>query len=141
MKVLITGGAGYIGSVLTPHLLNRGYEVTVLDNLYYGQDSLIGVCNHSKFDFINGDAKDESLITNLISKYDAIIPLACLVGSPLCEKNRELAITTNFGAIELIANARSDQQLLIFPTTNSGYGIGAKDKFCTEESPLKPILH
>jgi len=139
MKVLITGGAGYIGSVLTPHLLNRGHEVTVLDNLYYGQDSLIGLCNHPNFDFINGDAKDESLITNLISKYDAIIPLACLVGSPLCEKNRELAITTNFGAIKLIANTRSDQQLLIFPTTNSGYGIGAKDKFCTEESPLKPV--
>jgi len=139
MKILITGGAGYIGSVLTPYLLKKGHKVTVLDNLYYQQDSLLSVCKENNFDFINGDARDELLLKKIIKQFDIIIPLACLVGAPLCEKNKELAITTNLKGIELIDNLRTDSQLIIYPTTNSGYGIGEKDSYCTEESPLNPI--
>ena len=139
MKILITGGAGYIGSVLTPYLLERGYQLTVLDNLYYGQDSLLGVCNNKCFDFIKGDTRDEELIKKILPKFDVIIPLACLVGAPICEKNRKLAKSINYNAIKLINDHRSNDQILIFPTTNSGYGIGEKDKYCTEDTHLKPV--
>jgi len=139
MKVLITGGAGYIGSVLTPYLLRNKHEVTVLDNLYYSQDSLIGVCNHSKFEFINGDASDKKLIKKLLQGHNVIIPLACLVGQPLCDMNKDLAVSTNYDAIKLINDLRSNDQIIIYPTTNSGYGIGKKDNYCTEKSPLSPI--
>ena len=139
MKILITGGAGYIGSVLTPYLLERGYRITVLDNLYYQQDSLLGVCNNKYFDFIRGDARDEELMKTILPKFDVIIPLACLVGAPSCEKNKKLAKSLNYDSIKLINKHRSNDQILIFPTTNSGYGIGQKGKYCTEETPLKPV--
>jgi len=139
MKVLITGGAGYIGSVLTICLLRKDYNVTVIDNLYYNQDSLLPACHYSKFDFIKGDARDDALISKILPSFDFIIPLACLVGAPLCEKNKELAVTTNFEAIKLIDSLRGKNQHIIYPTTNSGYGIGEKDNYCTEESPLNPI--
>lgn len=139
MKVLITGGAGYIGSVLTPYLLKRGHGVTVLDNLYYQQDSLLSVCNNKNFDFIYGDARNEVLLKKIIPQFDIIIPLACLVGAPICEKNKKLAISTNYEAIKLINSLRLNDQWIIYPTTNSGYGIGEKDNYCTEESPLNPI--
>ncbi|MEO0095121.1 MAG: NAD(P)-dependent oxidoreductase [candidate division WOR-3 bacterium] len=138
-KVLITGGAGYIGAVLTPYLLEKKYKVTVLDNLYYKQNSLLGVCHYRDFDFIFGDARDESLIKEILPDFDIILPLAALVGAPACERNKILAETLNYGAIELINKYRSKNQMLIFPTTNSGYGIGEKDKYCTEETPLRPI--
>jgi len=138
-KVLITGGAGYIGSILTPYLLEKGYKVTVLDNLYYRQNSLFAVCHYKNFEFIYGDARDELLIKRMLPEYDVILPLACLVGAPACERNKILAKTLNYGAIALINKYRSKNQMLIFPTTNSGYGIGEKDKFCTEETPLRPI--
>ena len=139
MKILITGGAGYIGSVLTLCLLRKDYNVTVIDNLYYNQDSLLPACQYSKFDFIKGDARDDALIRKVLPSFDFIIPLACLVGAPLCEKNKELAVTTNFEAIKLIDSLRGKNQHIIYPTTNSGYGIGEKDNYCTEESPLNPI--
>ena len=102
MKILITGGAGYIGSVLTPYLLERGYQITVLDNLYYQQDSLLGVCNNKYFDFIRGDARDDELMKTILPKFDVIIPLACLVGAPTCEKNKKLAKSLNYDSIKLI---------------------------------------
>ena len=139
MKILVTGGAGYIGSILTQYLLDKGYQVTVLDNLYYRQESLLGVCSNPEFNFIKGDVRNETLMRELIPQFDVIIPLACLVGAPLCEKNKELAVSTNYEAIKLIDKLRTKNQHIIFPTTNSGYGIGEKDIFCTEESKLKPI--
>ena len=139
MKILITGGAGYIGSVLTVYLLQKNYHVTVIDNLYYNQDSLLAACQYPKFDFINGDARDEVLIKDILPTFDFIIPLACLVGAPLCDQKPTLAVSTNYGAIKLIDDLRSKDQRVIYPTTNSGYGIGAKDNFCTENTPLNPI--
>jgi len=139
MKILITGGAGYIGSVLTNYLLRKNYRVTVLDNLYYNQDSLLSACQFSNFEFIHGDARDKLLMKNILPAFDIIIPLACLVGAPLCERNKDLAISTNYEAIKLIDRIRSKSQYVIYPTTNSGYGVGEKDKYCTEKSPLKPI--
>ena len=139
MKILITGGAGYIGSALTVYLLQKNYHVTVIDNLYYNQDSLLAACQYPKFDFINGDARDEALIKDILPTFDFIIPLACLVGAPLCDQRPALAVSTNYGAIKLIDDLRSKDQGVIYPTTNSGYGIGAKDNFCTENTPLNPI--
>ena len=139
MKVLITGGAGYIGSVLTPYLLKKGYSVTVLDNLYYKQDSLIGICHHNCFEFLHGDARDEKLLQDIIPKFDIIIPLACLVGAPACDKNRKLAISSNYTSIKSLIKYSSLEQKIIFPTTNSGYGIGMDEEYCTEKSHLNPI--
>ena len=113
--------------------------MTVVDNLFYGQDSLLSACKYDKFDFIYGDASDERLVKEKLPSFDVIIPLACLVGAPLCKQQPVLAVSTNYGAIKLIDNLRSKDQLVIYPTTNSGYGIGKKDNFCTEESPLNPV--
>ena len=139
MKILITGGAGYIGSVLTTKLLRLNHQVTVIDNLFYEQDSLLSACKYDNFDFIYGDASDKRLLKEKLPTFDVIIPLACLVGAPLCEQKPDLAVSTNYRAIKLIDDLRSKDQLIIYPTTNSGYGIGAKDNFCTENSPLNPI--
>lgn len=138
-RVLITGGAGYIGSVLTRLLLDEGYAVTVLDNLMYRQDSLLGSALHERFDFVRGDARDESLLEELMRRCDTIIPLAALVGAPACKRNPLLAESLNRGAIETIARLRSSDQMVLYPNTNSGYGIGSESDFCTEESPLNPI--
>lgn len=138
-RVLITGGAGYIGSILTPYLLDKEYKVTVLDNLYYNQNSLFAVCYHKNFEFIYGDARDEKLMKEILPNFDVIIPLACLVGAPACNRDKILAESLNYGAIELIDKHRSSGQMVIFPTTNSGYGIGEKDKSCIEDTPLRPI--
>ncbi len=124
---------------MTEYLLQQQYHVTVIDNLYYRQDSLLASFQYPKFDFINGDARDKILIKETLPSFDFIIPLACIVGAPLCEKNKKLAISTNYEAIKLINSLRSRDQHIIYPTTNSGYGIGEKDNYCTEESPLKPI--
>ncbi|MCH5323215.1 MAG: SDR family oxidoreductase [Helicobacter sp.] len=138
-KVLITGGAGYIGSVLTPILLSKGYEVCVIDNLMYGQTSILSCASYQKFNFINGDALDEALIKKEVAKADIIIPLAALVGAPLCKKNPKLARMINFEAVKMIRDFASSSQIFIFPNTNSGYGIGEKDVMCDENSPLNPI--
>lgn len=139
MKVLVTGGAGYIGSILTPALLSAGYKVTVIDNFMFNQSSLLDCCNNPELTIIRGDARDESLISRELKDADVIIPLACLTGAPLCNKDPIAAQTTNVEAISLLNKMRSRDQVMIFPTTNSGYGVGQENLFCTEKTPLNPI--
>lgn len=139
MKILVTGGAGYIGSVLVPELLGKGHEVIVVDNFMYSQQSLLDCCNNKKLTIIRGDVRDKSLISKCMQKMDAVFPLACLTGAPLCSKDPIGAQTTNFDAIKMILDVRRPDQKIIFPTTNSGYGIGQKGIYCTEKTPLNPI--
>lgn len=137
-NVLVTGGAGYIGSVLVPTLLNEGYSVTAVDSLMYGQNSLFECCADKKFNFIKGDICDEVLVNSLFPKFDIIIPLAAIVGMPACKKNPK-SWQINYDANMNIVKKSTSRQMVVYPTTNSGYGIGEKDKFCTEETPLRPI--
>ena len=137
--ILITGGAGYIGSVLVPELLARGNNVTVLDNMMYKQASLIDCCKYKNFTIINGDARDEETVKRAAYGKDFIFPLAALVGFPLCDKDKVAATTTNLGAVETILKIRDKEQKVIFPCTNSGYGLGQGQNFCTEDSPIDPI--
>lgn len=139
MKILITGGAGYIGSVLTPTLLARGYEVTVVDNLMFRQSSLADCCQYEGFQMVRGDCRDESLMKDLVAKHDVMIPLAALVGAPLCSRDRIGTQTVNSDAVAMLCRIASPQQRILMPVTNSGYGIGEAGKYCTEESPLRPI--
>jgi nucleoside-diphosphate-sugar epimerase len=138
-KILVIGGAGYIGSVLVPALLHKGYRTTVLDSLMFNQHSLLDCCANPNFDFIKGDICDESLMSSLVPKFDIIFPLAAIVGAPACRINPSLTRLVNYDAQMMLIKLLSPAQKVIFPTTNSGYGIGEKDKFCTEESPLRPI--
>lgn len=138
-KVFITGGAGYIGSTLVPTLLNQGYMVTVLDNLVFNQPSLLDCCADSNFDFVQGDICNHDLVKNLLSQSDIVIPLAAIVGAPACRRNPSLTRLVNYDAhINIVKNISANQKVL-FPTTNSGYGIGEKDSYCTEKTPLRPI--
>jgi len=139
MKILVTGGAGYIGSVLVPELLLKGHEVIVVDNFMYGQQSLLDCCYHENLSLIRGDVRDKALIASCMKKADAMCPLACLTGAPLCSKDPIGARTINFDAIKMILELRKKTQKIIFPTTNSGYGVGQKGIFCTETTPLNPI--
>jgi nucleoside-diphosphate-sugar epimerase len=139
MKILITGGAGYLGSILTPHLLSLGHQVTVVDTLMYGQAPLLDDCANTNFDFVYGDVRDERVIQPLVSTVDCIIPLAALVGAPACKKDAVGTTTINRDAIGMLLRMRSKQQRILFPTTNSGYGIGQDGIACTEETPLRPI--
>tara|TARA_B100000900_G_scaffold386142_1_gene376351 strand:- start:4245 stop:5189 length:945 start_codon:yes stop_codon:yes gene_type:complete len=138
-KILITGGAGYIGSMLSTELINLGHSVTVIDLLKYEKSSLDHLYINTNFNFINGDARNPKLMKKLVKKHEFLIPLAGLVGAPLCEKNKKDAISTNFNSIKLTLKLMTKQNKLIYLTTNSGYGIGEKNKFCDENSPLKPI--
>jgi nucleoside-diphosphate-sugar epimerase len=138
-KILITGGAGYLGSIMTGTLLDAGFKVTVIDNLLYGQKSLFQYCNNPDFDFVFGDARDEKLMTELISKSDILIPLACLVGAPASDRDPWMAEAVNYGAISMLNKIRSKNQLVIYPNTNSGYGASSGQVHCTEDSPLEPI--
>lgn len=138
-KILITGGAGYIGSVLSDLLLDGGFEVTVVDNLLYRQRPLFHLCANPNFNFVFGDVRDKDLMHQLIKDADVIIPLAAIVGAPACDLDPTLATSVNFDAIKLLNNLRSKNQLVIYPTTNSGYGTQTGDMFCTEETPLTPI--
>ncbi len=139
-KVLVTGGAGYIGSILVPELLRAGHEVTVIDSFMYNQASLLDVCNMKTLTVVRGDARDEELIKKHIAGKDFIIPLACLVGAPLCNKDPHAARTTNLEAVQMILRLRTPDQKIIFPNTNSGYGRGLGDTaHCDETSPLDPI--
>jgi nucleoside-diphosphate-sugar epimerase len=138
-KILVTGGAGYIGSVLAPALLAAGYQVTVLDNFMFGQATLLDCCGDENFDVVRGDCRDERVVAPLVAKADAIIPLAALVGAPLCDRDKSGAVTINRDAVRLLCKLASKQQRVLYPTTNSGYGVGEKGKFCTEETPLRPI--
>jgi nucleoside-diphosphate-sugar epimerase len=139
LRLLVTGGAGYIGSILVPVLLSRGYTVTVLDSLLHGQYALLDCCANPKFDFIKGDICDEGLMSELLPKFDIIIPLAAIVGGPACKINPTVTQLVNHDAHMKIVKKVSSEQKVIFPTTNSGYGIGKRDAYCTEESPLRPI--
>jgi nucleoside-diphosphate-sugar epimerase len=139
MKILITGGAGYIGSVLTPTLLAEGHEVTVVDNFYFKQSTLLDCCRYENFRVVRGDARDERLIKDLAPKADLIIPLAALVGVPLCNTDAVATQSTNQDAIEMLCRVASPNQWIIMPVTNSGYGVGEQGKHCTEDSPLRPI--
>jgi len=138
-KVLITGGAGYLGSVLAPSLLSKGYQVTVLDNFLFGQNSLMDCCPSHRFSVIRGDSRDERTLSDALKGQDVVIPLAALVGAPMCNLDQTGAISTNQTAVEVLCRLASKEQLIIYPTTNSGYGVGEKGKFCTEETPLRPI--
>lgn len=139
LSILVTGGAGYIGSVLVPYLLSEGGKVTVLDNLLFKQNSLLDVCHNPNFSIIKGDVRDKQTITSAIKNVDIIIPLAAIVGAPLCNRDPILAVTTNVDAIKTLVEVTSKEQIIIYPTTNSGYGIGQDGVYCTEETPLKPI--
>lgn len=139
MRVLVTGGAGYIGSVLCERLLDAGYQVTVVDNLIYGQQTLLQLCSDPRFDFVFGDARCEGVIKKLIQQADVLIPLAAIVGAPGCDRDPALANSLNLDAVQLLERLRSPQQLIIFPTTNSGYGTKSGAVHCTEETPLEPI--
>jgi nucleoside-diphosphate-sugar epimerase len=138
-SILVTGGAGYIGSVLTPTLLDKGYQVTVFDNFMYNQSSLLDCVSNKNLQIIKGDICDYKTINSIASKFHIIIPLAALVGAPVCKKNPKLTNLINYEAyLNLIENVSLEQKI-IFPNTNSGYGIAEGDDYCTEESPLNPI--
>ena len=138
-KVLITGGAGYIGSMLSTKLLDLGYHVTVIDLLKYDKGSLNHLYFYKNFELLREDVRKKDLIKKLIRKFDFIIPLAALVGAPLCQKFKKDAISTNFGTIKTLCKFARKKNKIIYLTTNSGYGIGEKNKFCDENSPLNPI--
>ena len=139
MKILVTGGAGYLGSILVPHLLSLGHQVTVVDSLIYGQAPLLDCCINDNFEFVYGDARDERILDRLMSKTDCILPLAALVGAPACKRDAVGAVSTNRDAVVLISRLRSRDQRVLLPTTNSGYGIGEEGIACTEDTPLRPI--
>ena len=140
MNILITGGAGYLGSVITPLLVNKGYDVTVYDNLMYNQLTLSDLCYKSNFKFVYGDVRDYKKLNEYVQKADVIIPLAAIVGFPACEKDKQLAEEVNYNQIyDLITNT-SKEQTIIFPNTNSGYGTRSSG-ICTENQKLQPISH
>ncbi|CCB89544.1 NAD-dependent epimerase/dehydratase family protein [Simkania negevensis] len=139
MKVLVPGGAGYIGSVLIPMLLSEGHEVIALDNFMYSQSSLNHVCYHPKFSIVKGDLRDKEVLQPLTNWADVVIPLAALVGAPLCKQDPFTATAVNHDATIHLIHSLSPSQRIIMPTTNSAYGTGDENNFCTEESPLNPI--
>lgn len=138
-RVLVTGGAGYLGSVLCEHLVDAGYRVTAVDNLRYRQTSLFHLCARPGFDFIAGDVRDGGLMRRLVGEADVIVPLAALVGAPACDRDPWTAREVNLEAVRRLNALRSSDQLVVFPTTNSGYGAKSGDTYCTEDTPLEPI--
>lgn len=139
MNILVTGGAGYIGSVFVSELLKLNHNVIVVDSFIYNQTSLLDCCYNPNLEIIRGDARDKTLITNCLKKVDVVFPLACLTGAPICSLKPIEATSTNLDAIRMILENRSKNQIVIFPTTNSGYGVGEKNKFCDENTSLRPI--
>jgi nucleoside-diphosphate-sugar epimerase len=138
-NILVTGGAGYLGSTMVPELLKKGYKVTVIDNFMFKQNSLANVCSNPNFEIIRGDIRDKKIMKGCMKNADVIIPLAALVGAPLCNEDKIGATTINHDAIEMMFDLSSREQIILMPTTNSAYGTGDKDNFCTEESELRPI--
>jgi nucleoside-diphosphate-sugar epimerase len=138
-KLLVTGGAGYLGSILSERFLAEGFEVTVVDNLMYNQHSLFHLCANPNFEFVRGDVRDEPLMRQLLKGKDVVIPLAAIVGAPACDAEPRLAQSVNYEAICLLNKLRSSDQLVVYPTTNSGYGTKSGSVYCTEETSLDPI--
>lgn len=138
-NILVTGGAGYLGSIMVPALLEAGHRVVVLDNFLFRQTSLAHVCAHPSFDMVRGDARNPEVLKPLVAKADAVIPLAALVGAPLCDADTAAAAGTNRDAVLTLLKLLSPSQRVLMPVTNSGYGVGESGKFCTEETPLRPI--
>ena len=138
-KVLITGGAGYLGSTLTPYLLSEGMDVTVMDRFMFRQSSLLDCCANPNFNVIRGDCRDQTTLKDAMKDADIIIPLAAIVGAPLCKLDAVATQTTNFDAIVKMLSLRSKDQQVLYPCTNSGYGIGEQGKFCDETTELRPI--
>lgn len=138
-KILITGAAGYIGSVLVPELLRDGYEIVAIDNFMYNQQSLLDCCHNKKLTIVRGDVRDKRLVAEFIKDVDYIFPLACFTGAPLCLKDPVGARATNLEAIYQILKLKKPSQRVIFPTTNSGYGVGHEGIYCDEKTPLNPI--
>jgi nucleoside-diphosphate-sugar epimerase len=140
-RILVTGGLGYLGSIVCEHLLQSGYSVTALDNLMYGagQQGLFHLCAHPHFDFIKGDVRDREVMKREIARADVIIHLAAVVGASACDRDPLQATTINRDSARLLQQLRSRNQMVIFPNTNSGYGITSGDSFCTEETPIQPV--
>jgi len=138
-NVLVTGGAGYIGSVLIPELLALGHNVTAIDNFSFNQPSLLECCKYDTFQVVRGDVRDEKIMAKLMAKADVIVPLACLVGAPICAQRPLEARSINLDAIKMLIDMSSKDQKFLSPTTNSGYGVGEAGIFCTEETPLRPV--
>jgi nucleoside-diphosphate-sugar epimerase len=141
LHVLVTGGAGYLGSILVGTLLEAGHRVTVLDRLLYGQNTLFHHCANPRFEFVLGDARDEALMRRLVATADVIIPLAAVVGATACDRDPWMATSVNLEAVQMLNRLRSRTQLVVYPNTNSGYGTQTGEQFCTEETPLEPITH
>jgi len=138
-NILVTGGAGYLGSTMVPDLLAAGHKVTVLDNFMFKQTSLNHCCYHPNFKIIKGDIRQKDTMVKLMKSADVIIPLAALVGAPLCSLDPIGATTINDDAIKLMLSLLSNNQIVLMPTTNSAYGTGDENNYCNEESPLRPI--
>ena len=138
-SILVTGGAGYIGSILVPELLAAGHRVTVLDNFMWRQNSLSHVCANPNFDVVDGDARNVATLKPLVAKADYVFPLAALVGAPLCDKDPIGATSTNRDAVATLTGLLSREQRVVVPITNSGYGVGESGSFCDEDSPLRPL--
>ena len=137
--VLVTGAAGYIGSMLVPALLSNNYKVICVDTLLYEPTSLLIASTNPNCTLIVGDARDKSIMEPLINQADVIIPLACMTGAPLCEKDKLAATSINRDAVIMCSELSSSQQLIIYPCTNSGYGVGQDGIYCDETTPLRPI--
>ncbi|MEM9596170.1 MAG: NAD(P)-dependent oxidoreductase [Acidobacteriota bacterium] len=140
MKFLITGGAGYLGSVLTETLLGDGHRVTVLDSLAFGQSPLLSLLHRRELDFVRGDARDRSTLRPLVAEADVLIPLAALVGAPVCDRRPRLATELNTDSVATLLDLRSPSQRILFPNTNSGYG-SQPEALCTEDTPFAPVSH
>jgi nucleoside-diphosphate-sugar epimerase len=139
MKILITGGAGYLGSVITEKMLKAGHSVTSIDNLLFKQLSPLQFTSNPNYNFIYGDVRNVDFLKHQVGLHDVIIPLAAIVGFPACKANPKLAWEVNYTQIETILDSITDNHIVLYPNTNSGYGIGEGQTECTEESPLNPI--
>ncbi|WP_394829467.1 NAD-dependent epimerase/dehydratase family protein [Pendulispora albinea] len=138
-RVLVTGGGGYLGSVLVRQLLEEGHHVTVLDSFLWQQASLLDCCAFPHFEVVRGDARDEPMVKTLVRAHDTIVPLAALVGMRICDVDPIAAETIMRDGLKLLLAHASPSQRILYPATNSGYGVGAGDAICTEETPLAPV--
>jgi len=137
--ILVTGAAGYIGSVMVPELLKLGHKVIAIDNFMYGQPALLDCCHYETLTVVRADVRNADLLKKFVAKADVIIPLACLVGAPSCQQKPLEARSINLDAVKTLVDMTGKQQMILSPTTNSGYGIGQEGLFCTEDSPLRPV--